>query len=141
MARLHCHDWSRSWSLNLERRWSLRLLLVLDLHWRLQRLTLALTQAVRVEDAMELGLHLLEELLPKSVEVGCGLSASTTPTPATRATSASTSTTSPGIAIRDNLSERQLMERKNPVLGAKKRKCQAHNARHGDQLPEPGIGD
>ena len=139
MARLSCDDWSRHWSLDLEQPWSLLLLLVWNQHWRLQGLTLKLPEAVRVENALELGLHLLEELLPEDVEVGC-----TQPLAATAATATSTSapsTTSPGIAIRDNLSERQLMESKNPVLGAKKQKCQAHNTRHGDQLPEPGIGD
>ena len=56
-----------SWSKSLERPWSLQLL-QRDLHWRLQGLTL--TDEVRVHEVLELGLHLLQELLTQLLEVG-----------------------------------------------------------------------
>ena len=104
MARLRCCGRGRRWSLCLERRWSLLLLRVLNLHWRLQR-PLNLTQAVRVEDALELGLHLLEELLPQEVEVRSGTTATTATTAASSASTATAATSRvniPGSAIRTN---------------------------------------
>ena len=71
-------------------------------------MTLNLPDAVRVENALELGLHLLEELLPQEVEVRRGLKATTAATAATSsaATTPTTATTAtsrvsvPGSAIR-----------------------------------------
>ena len=68
------------WSETLERSRSLHLLL---LSWRLRNLTLSLTQTVRVEKALEVVLHLLQELLPEMLEIGLARLAATAAATAT----------------------------------------------------------
>ena len=86
--------WNYHWSRNLERHHSLHLLLVGNRHCNL---TLTLSE-VRIEEVLELGLHLLHELLAELLDVGRsgGVSGSTaTATTATAASAAPATPTTP----------------------------------------------
>ena len=69
---------------------------------------MTLDETVRVEKPLEVGVHLLQELLPQEVDVGLLLACTGTGTATTPATSASAATTAatattcvvPGMSIR-----------------------------------------
>ena len=121
---------------------SLLLLLVLNLHWRLEDLTLTLPETVRVEETLEMGLHLLHELLAQEVDVlllHASTACATTATP-----TASAATTSRCVVPRTirNSAHGDYWRQKDSLFKGPFGKCIVHSTPdEGDQQPGSGNGE